>query len=165
MIPIFARQIREKRPVTVTSGEMTRFVMGLDEAIELVIEAGNLAHGGEIFITKMRAIRIQDLAEVMIENLSEKVGGKYTSEIEVIGARPGEKTFEELMNQEEVRRSFELENHFVVLPAFDADSRDLSVLYGCDHLKSVELPYNSATQEPLSKTELARYLKSLGVFP
>ena len=75
------------------------------------------------------------------------------------------KTFEELMNQEEVRRSFELENHFVVLPAFDADSRDLSVLYGCDHLKSVELPYNSATQEPLSKTELARYLKSLGVFP
>jgi len=165
VIPVFARQIKERRAVTVTSGEMTRFVMGLDEAIELVIEAGNLARGGEIFITKMRAIRIQDLAEVMIENLSEKVGGKYTSGIEVIGARPGEKTFEELMNQEEVRRSYELENHFVVLPAFDADARDLSMLYGCDHLRKVELPYNSATQEPLSKIELAQYLRSLGVLP
>jgi len=165
VVPIFLRQIQEKKPVTVTSAEMTRFVMSLDEAINLVIEAGDLARGGEVFITKMRAIQIQDLAEVMIEKLCKQIDGEYTSEVKIVGLRPGEKTFEELMNQEEVRRSYELDNHFVVLPAFGDETGSMVDPYGSGHLKKVNLPYNSATQEKLSKEELSKYLIDIGVLP
>ena len=116
VLPIFHRQIKSGGPVTLTSAEMTRFVMTLDEAVNLVLEATVIALGGDVFITKMATARIDDLAEVMIEELAPKYGfNPKDIAVEEIGPRPGEKFYEELMSSEEMRRSIELEHHFVVL--------------------------------------------------
>ena len=110
VIPIFRRQIVAGGPVTLTDPDMTRFVMSIEEAVELVIRSCNFARGGEVFITKMPVIRIEDLAKVMIEELSLAYARKSSDiDIEVIGSKPGEKLYEELMSDEETRRAVELE--------------------------------------------------------
>lgn len=102
VIPVFKNQIKNGGPVKITDKEMTRFIMGIPEAVELILKAGQKADGGEIFILKMPATNIMDLAEVMIENLAgiyehkpEDIG------IEIIGKRVGEKMYEELMTADE----------------------------------------------------------------
>ena len=86
VIPVFKNQIKNGGPVKITDKDMTRFIMGIPEAVELILKAGQKADGGEIFILKMPATNIMDLAEVMIENLAniynhnpEEIG------IEIIG--------------------------------------------------------------------------------
>ncbi|GAB6040556.1 SDR family NAD(P)-dependent oxidoreductase [Endothiovibrio diazotrophicus] len=164
VLPVFHRQIRSGGPLTLTSREMTRFVMTLEKSVDLVLEAANIARGGETMITKMATVRIADLAEVMIEALAPRYGHRPES-IEIIesGPRPGEKLYEELMNVEEVRRSVELENHFVVLPALT----DFYEVQASDYpgLRPGELvrPYNSANEVPMGKAELREYLENTGL--
>ena len=160
VIPIFRNQIRSGGPVTLTDPEMTRFIMSIEEAVRLVIDSGLLCQGGEVFVTKMPAIRIKDLAEVMVENLAAAYGHNAKDiEIQIIGHQPGEKLYEELLNMEETRRSWELEQYFVVLPAFREIYRDIAFEY--PNLKSKEVPkaYNSDTEPLLSKTQLAAFLE------
>lgn len=164
VLPIFRRQIRNGGPVTLTSAEMSRFVMTLEKAVDLVLESAAIARGGEVMITKMATVRISDLAEVMIEELAPRYGrNPATIEIVETGLRPGEKLFEELMNAEEVRRSLELENHFVVLPAL-TDMYDVapSDYPGLHHGKLVR-PYNSANEDAMTKEDLREYLGSTGL--
>ncbi len=115
----FRKQIECGGPVTLTSSEMSRFIMGIEEAISLVIGSAALARGGEVFITKMEVARISDLAEVMIKELAPRFH-RDPKDIEVVvtGPRPGEKMYEELMTEEETRRALELPDYFVVLPTF-----------------------------------------------
>ena len=160
VIPIFRDQIRRGGPVTLTDPEMTRFIMSIEEAVRLVIDSGILCRGGEVFVTKMPAIRIKDLAEVLVENLAPAYGHNAKDiEIKIIGHQPGEKLYEELLNTEETRRSWELERYFVVLPAFREIYRDIVFEY--PDLKSKEVPnaYHSGTESHLSKTQLAAFLK------
>ena len=84
-----------------------------------MIASAELAKGGEVFITKMPVVKIRELAEAMIHNFSAKVW-KITREVEIveIGTKPGEKLYEELMSDEETRRSLELDRYFCVTPAF-----------------------------------------------
>ncbi len=159
VIPIFKEQIRRGGPVTLTDPDMTRFIMSIRQAVRLVIESAVLAKGGEVFITKMPVIRINDLAEVMIDKLAPLFGHKPESVgIEIIGTKPGEKMYEELMNQEETRRAIELENYFVVQPAFDDTGRDVDLYYPKVLSKEVSNPYNSAIEKPISKEELSEFL-------
>ena len=134
--------------------------MSIEEAVRLVIESAYLARGGEVFITKMPVIRIQDLAEVMIEELASVYGHSAEKiKIEIIGTKPGEKMYEELMNVEETRRAWELKRYFVVLPAFACIHRNLDYEYAEIQSKAVSHPYNSGNETPLSKTQLAKFLK------
>lgn len=101
VVPLFKEQIAEGGPVTVTDPEMTRFLMSIHEASELIVQAGMLSEGGDIFLLEMGApVRIRDLAENMIRlaGLSVKGPDQLDGEIaiEIIGRRPGEKTHEEL---------------------------------------------------------------------
>ncbi len=158
---IFRDQIARGGPVTLTDRAMTRFVMTLQRAVDLVLEAAVLANGGEIFITKMNAIRIEDLARVMIEQLAPRYGhDPETIVVEEIGPRPGEKLYEELMNDEEVRRSIELERHFAVLPAltdlYTAKAEDYPGLVR----DSVRRAYNSANEPAMEADALRGYLHS-----
>jgi FlaA1/EpsC-like NDP-sugar epimerase len=160
VIPIFRDQIRQGGPVTLTDPQMTRFIMSIKEAVQLVIESAKLACGGEVFITKMPVIRIQALAEVMIQELAPDHG--YNPEdikIKIIGSKPGEKMYEELMNLEETRRTIELERYFVVYPAFTSLYREVNYKYPNVINESVDRPYNSGNEPALTKSELSVFLK------
>ena len=160
VIPIFRDQIRHGGPVTLTDPEMTRFIMSIEEAVRLVIDSGNMCRGGEVFVTKMPAIRIQDLAEVMVDNLAP-IFGRESKDIEIknVGHQPGEKLYEELLNQEETRRSWELTRYFVVFPAFREIYRNIDFEYPELASKEVTSAYHSGTETPLSKTQLAAFLE------
>ncbi len=164
VVPIFRRQIARGGPVTLTDPRMTRFIMTLDEAVRLVLESTFLARGGEAFVTKMPAIRIEDLAHVMIEALAPAYGfDPARIEVETIGTKPGEKLYEELLSSEEVRRSVELERYFVVLPAFASAIRPITTDYPGLVRDSVDRPYVSADEPVLSRTALRAYLERGGL--
>lgn len=164
VIPIFKEQIRRGGAVTLTDSQMTRFIMSIEEAVRLVIDSANLGCGGEVFITKMPVIYIKDLAQVMITELAPKYG--HSPEeigIRIIGTKPGEKMYEELMNAEETRRAWELAQYFVVMPAFVSHSRRISYKYPNVLSKQVNTPYNSSNEDPLSKEQLTAFLKENGL--
>lgn len=97
VIPIFREQIRRGGPVRVTHPDITRFFMLIPEACQLVLEASTIGKGGEIFVFDMgKPVRIADLAQRMIE-----LSGKRDVKIEFVGLRPGEKLYEEVLNDEE----------------------------------------------------------------
>jgi FlaA1/EpsC-like NDP-sugar epimerase len=161
VIPIFHEQIRKGGPVTLTDSGMTRFIMSIREAVRLVIDSAGLARGGEVFVTKMPVIRIKDLAEVMVQELSS-VYGHDPDKIAVtnIGTKPGEKMYEELMSLEETRRAVELPRYFAVLPAFRGIYRDIDYTYPEVVSTKVTNPYVSADESLLSQDELRTFLMS-----
>ncbi|MFT4683174.1 MAG: FlaA1/EpsC-like NDP-sugar epimerase [Yoonia sp.] len=100
VIPLFKKQLENGGPITVTHKDVTRFFMTIPESVELVLEAGMMGNGGEIFLFDMGAsVKIYDLAEKMIQ-LSGRTLGKDI-EIKITGLRPGEKLYEELLASEE----------------------------------------------------------------
>lgn len=150
VVPLFRRQIENGGPVTLTHSEMTRFIMTVGEAASLVLDTAWSAQGGEVFVTKMPVCSIKLLAQVMIE--------KYSSgscKIEEIGVKPGEKMYEELMSDEELRRAYELKNFYVILPALAANDERYG-LYA-DKPRPTR-PYNSAGEKQMSSEELTAYL-------
>jgi FlaA1/EpsC-like NDP-sugar epimerase len=160
VIPLFIRQIAAGGPITLTHPDMTRFIMTLRDAVRLVMNSVFLAEGGEVFVTKMPVVRIEDLAQVMRQELAPRFG--YRPEdvpIEVVGLKPGEKLYEELLNEEETRRSVELDDYFVVLPAFKSLYREVDYSYLRSKPVGIEEPYNSAVETPLSREELRQYLQ------
>ena len=97
VIPIFRKQILNGGPVTVTHPDIIRFFMLIPEACQLVLEAGTMGHGGEIFVFDMgKPVRIADLAQRMID-----LSGAKNVEIKFTGLRDGEKLFEEVLNDAE----------------------------------------------------------------
>ncbi|WP_292468791.1 UDP-N-acetylglucosamine 4,6-dehydratase family protein [Methanolobus sp.] len=117
VIPLFKQQIKAGGPVTITDPTMTRFMMSMSQAVELVLLSVGMSHGGEVFIFKMPTVNIQDLAEVLIEELAHKYGYRPEDiDIEIIGSKPGEKMYEELMTEDEASRSLEREDMFIIIP-------------------------------------------------
>ncbi len=128
---------------------MTRFVMSIQESVRLVLDSAKQVKGGEVIITKMPVIRIEDLARAMIEELAPKYG-REPQEIEIteIGTKPGEKLYEELMSPEETRRTVELEQYFSVLPAFRGIYHDIDYTYDTTINTNVTNPYVSEEEPP-----------------
>lgn len=157
VIPLFRRQIEAGGPITLTDRQMTRFIMTLEEATGLVLRSAAMATGGEVFVTKMPVARIEDIAL----HMRTKLGTGQEIEITEIGAKPGEKMYEELMNDEEVRRSYEIDDFFLVLPAFTHN----------DHARypmaagrpQPDRPYNSAHEAAMTQTDVAAYFDEKGV--
>ena len=116
VIPLFIQQIREGKPITITDPNMTRFMMSLDSAVDLVLFAFEHAKGGELFIQKAPAATIDTLAKAV----SELFGA--SAEPQVIGTRHGEKLYESLLTREEMARAVDFGNYFMV----PCDDRDLN---------------------------------------
>ena len=160
VIPIFHNQIAKGGPVTLTDKEMTRFVMSVQESVQLVLNSAKYAKGGEVFVTKMPVIRIEGLAIAMIEMLAPKYGREPNEVgIKEIGTKPGEKLYEELMTHEELRRTIELKSYFSVLPAFRGIYHDINYNY-TDVINTVVTdPYTSEHQQPLNIEEIKNFLE------
>ena len=160
VIPIFHNQIAQGKSVTVTDLEMTRFVMSLEQAVSLVLISAGIAKGGEVFVTKMPVMKIIDLAEVMIDMLSNKYGHMPEDiPIEIIGCKPGEKMYEELMSPEETRRACELNNFFAITPAFKGMYQNIEYDYRGVVNSEVHNPYVSLNEKAMTKTEIRGFLE------
>jgi UDP-N-acetylglucosamine 4,6-dehydratase/5-epimerase len=116
VIPLFVSQIKAGKPITITDPGMTRFMMTLDDAVELVLYAFENGQPGDIFVQKSPASTIADLAQALIELYNAN------TEIKIIGTRHGEKLYESLVNREEMAKAFSLENYYRI----PADTRDLN---------------------------------------
>lgn len=154
VIPLFIKQIKANLPMTITDPSMTRFMMSLPQAVELVLFAFNNAIQGDMFVQKAPAATIGDLAEV----LQDIFNGK--NEIKVIGTRHGEKLYETLLAKEEAVKAIDMGDYYRV----PADTRDLNYgLYFDKGDKRVELTdeYNSHNTYRLNKEELKNMLLNL----
>jgi FlaA1/EpsC-like NDP-sugar epimerase len=109
VIPIFLKQIKSGQPVTVTDKNMIRYFMTIPDAVTLILQAAAIAQGGEIFILKMPALKVIDLAQVMINELSDK---KLT--IKIVGKKPGEKLYEKIVTRTEASQALELKDMYVL---------------------------------------------------
>ncbi|MBF0234169.1 MAG: polysaccharide biosynthesis protein, partial [Desulfamplus sp.] len=119
VIPLFLRQIQDGVPLTLTDPNMTRFMMTIEDAVDLVIYAFQNGNPGDIFVQKAPSATIAILAEAMLKLFSAK------NEIRIIGTRHGEKLYETLLNREEMAKAKDMGNYYRV----PADVRDLN--YAC----------------------------------
>jgi len=117
VIPLFINQIKNGKPITITDPQMTRFMMSLEEAVDLVLFAFENGESGDIFVQKAPAATIQMLAHSLA-----KIFGKPSHEIKTIGTRHGEKLYETLLTKEEMVKAVDLDGYYKI----PADNRDLN---------------------------------------
>jgi UDP-glucose 4-epimerase len=156
VIPLFADQVRRGIPITITDPDMTRFMMTLEDAVELVSFAFQNGSTGDIFIQKAPAATLRTVAEALLQVL-----GKADHRIEVIGTRHGEKKFETLLSREERAAAADLGRYFRIPP----DLRDLNygkfVEHGEPRISQFE-DYNSNNTERLDLGQMKAALLKLG---
>ncbi|HPY15935.1 MAG TPA: polysaccharide biosynthesis protein [bacterium] len=154
VIPLFVQQIHQGLPITVTDPDMTRFMMSLDDAVDLVMYAFEHGVQGDLFVQKSPASTIKMLAEVMVKIFNAK------NEIKIIGTRHGEKKYETLVTREEMQKATELDNYYRI----PADNRDLNYQkYFTEGKEISEIigDYNSDNTYRLNEKELEELLRKL----
>lgn len=156
VIPLFKSLIDDYKPITITDSNMTRFILTLKESVELVLTALKEGVGGEVFVKKMSAHTITDLADVMLSNAP-----KSKVNIVNIDIRPGEKIHETLISSSESIRTVDIGNYFVILPQIETSV--ITTKYR-DLVRLDELHYSSATAKRLNKEELVQILKQKAGF-
>ncbi|MNI55945.1 UDP-N-acetylglucosamine 4,6-dehydratase [compost metagenome] len=122
VIPLFKQQILEKGHITLTDPEMVRYMMTPSQAITLMLKAMSIAKGGEVFVLKMPVIKLSDLADILIDEVSEKYGIQSPLHIDIVGLRPGEKMYEELMTSDEARSALEIDDMYII-PSLYSDKK------------------------------------------
>ena len=122
VIPLWVEQIMSGKPITITDPNMTRFMMTLDDAVDLVIYAFTHGHNGDLFVQKAPAVTLDVLAEAL-KQIYSKVNPEYgNTEVKVIGTRHGEKLYETLVTREEMAKAIDMGNYFRI----PCDNRDLN---------------------------------------
>jgi UDP-N-acetylglucosamine 4,6-dehydratase len=155
VIPLFIEQIKAGKPITITDPLMTRFMMSLEQAVELVSFAFAHGNSGDIFVQKSPATNVLNLAEAIKKSLN-----KTEHPVHVIGTRHGEKLYETLLSREEMARSKDLGNYYQIRP----DSRDLNYNIYLDKGEEIitqALEYNSHNANQLSVNELVNLITDL----
>ena len=153
IIPLFIKQIKEGSPLTITNPNMTRFMMSLDDSVDLVMYAFQNGMPGDIFVQKSPGATIQLIAEALLELFNSD------NEIKIIGERHGEKLYETLCSKEEMSKAEDL-GKFYRIPA---DFRDLNYTkyIQSEGPKILDVEYNSDNTKRLNKNELKNLLLSL----
>ncbi len=163
VLPLFEDQI-QKKFITLTDPDMTRFIMQIPQAIELILNATREAKGGEIFTLKMPAVRVKDLAEAAIEELTPKYGYRPEEiEIKNIGRRAGEKMYEELMTAEEAGHAYDDEEMFVVLPQTFDVTGELPYNLPDNFKKAQEMEFSSERVKLLIRKEIKHLLREVQI--
>lgn len=148
MLPIFREQAKQGK-IVITHPDMVRFFMTIPQAVQLAFTATVLAKGGEIFVLRMHAMRIKDLAEVCATRFSEKpVAITYGT------VRPGEKIGESLMTPDEARSAVETDSLFIIIPQIEVgDIRFDHYRYPGSHPLTSNA-FHTATARPLTHSEI-----------
>ncbi len=122
VIPLWVDQMEEGKPITITDPNMTRFMMTLDDAVDLVVYAFTNGHNGDLFVQKAPAATLETLAEALKQTYA-KIKPEYgNTEVKVIGTRHGEKLYETLVTREEMIRAVDMGNYYRI----PCDTRDLN---------------------------------------
>ncbi|MDO4556932.1 MAG: polysaccharide biosynthesis protein, partial [Lachnospiraceae bacterium] len=154
VIPLWVEQIKAGRPITITDPKMTRYMMTLDDAVDLVLYAFKHGKNGDLFVQKAPAATLTVLAEALKELYKAK------NEVKVIGTRHGEKLYETLITREEMFKSVDMGDYFRV----PADSRDLNYdkyfIEGEENISEVE-DYHSHNTRQLNTQEMKMLLLKL----
>ncbi|EFO1236880.1 NAD-dependent epimerase/dehydratase family protein, partial [Escherichia coli] len=157
VIPLFIQQIQTNQPLTITDPEMTRFMMTLDDAVDLVLFAFNNGQNGDIFVQKAPAATIAVLAKALVELM-----GVPNHPIKVVGSRHGEKIYETLLSREEMAKAIDHGDYYQIQP----DNRDLNYdKYLSEGSKKIELfdDYNSHNTYRLNVDEMKKLLLKLNI--
>jgi len=155
VIPLFIQQIKEEKPITITNPEMTRFMMSLKQAVELVMFAFKNGSSGDIFVQKAPAATIETLAD-SIRNILNK----QKHEIKIIGTRHGEKLYETLLTKEEMVKAEDLDDYYRI----PSDNRSLNYDQYFDsgsEIISQSDEYHSHNTKRLNKEELSDLLRTI----
>jgi len=158
VVPIFIEQIQQKQKVTITDPQMTRFSITMDEALDFILNATTYGQGSEIFVPKMRSYHIMDVVDSL-----QSLIGNYGQE--VIGIRPGEKLHEVLINEDEIRHTWEYNGMYVVTnPHYTKfHGKKIQEDYtGITKLTDID-NYSSAFSEKISNKELELMIKNSGL--
>ena len=155
VIPLFINQIKTNKPITITDTEMTRFLMTLEDSVNLVLSALKYAKSGDIFVQKASACKIIDLAD----SLKEIYSNKKTAN-RIIGTRHGEKKHETLVSKEELAVAKEYPKFFRI-PNDDRDLNYNNYFFKGNQKVSKKTDYSSNTTRILSKNEIKKFIKKL----
>ena len=160
IIPIIEENIKNNLPINLTHRDMTRYILDINTAIKLIIDTMKIAQGGEVFVMKMKVVKIIDLIEVLIEYFANKYNKKADLiHIKEIGMFAGEKLNEDLFSIEESERTYENDIMYIIIPQIKEifSKIDLSRF---SNLKKFDpsQPINSKYGSFLSKEEIKRYL-------
>jgi UDP-glucose 4-epimerase len=154
VIPLFVNQMKSNQPLTVTDPNMTRFLMSLEDSVDLVIHAFEHAEQGDIFVQKAPASTLTDLAQALKELFQSE------SDVKVIGTRHGEKLYESLISREEMAKAEDMGRYYRI----PADNRDLNYekyfVEGETHITEVD-DYTSHNTQRLSVEEVKTLLLNL----
>jgi len=158
VVPLFINQILNNKPITITDPKMTRFIMPMDKAIQLVLFALKYGKGGEVFVQKTPATNIHNLLQAILSIFNKK-----NYKINIIGTRHGEKHYESLLTREEMAKAKDMGEYFCI----NSDQRDLNYdLYfakGSKDISSFE-DYNSNNAEQLTIAKTKKILLNLDIF-
>ncbi len=159
VIPIFLDQIKSGGPISLTDKRMVRYFMSIKQAVELILKAQSMAIGGEVFILKMPALKIKDLAEILVEKM-----GDGNIEIKEVGKRPGEKLFEKIVTRTEAEKALELKEMYVLPLSIDYPGKSDDVVKNSYqyYKKMGGKPVPNDGVKPnqlLTKTEIVKLLK------
>ena len=148
VIPLFIKQIKSKQKISITDPKMTRFSITMNDALDFIFQATKLGTGSEIFVPKLRAYSLLDVKEALFE-LLENTGE------EIIGIRPGEKINETLINSEEMRYSWEIDNMYMI--------SNPEIMKTYPKLKKIENMkiYSSDIVDKIPKDQLKQLIKNL----
>lgn len=160
VIPLWIDQIKEGKPITITDPNMTRYMMTLDDAVDLVIYAWEHGENGDLFVQKAPAATLATLAEALKE-LYAQIDPKYgQTEVKVIGTRHGEKLYETLVTREEMAKAIDMGNYYRI----PCDSRDLNYdkffVEGDEKVAQIE-DYHSHNTARLDVEEMKQLLLKL----
>jgi UDP-glucose 4-epimerase len=154
VIPLFVEQIKANAPLTITDPKMTRFLMSLEDSVDLVLHTFNHAKQGDVFVQKSPASTVEDLSIALKEIFNSKI------ETKIIGTRHGEKLFETLLSREEVSKAISSQNYFRI----PMDGRDLNYekyFYEGETSFSEAKDYNSHNTQRLNVEETKQLLLKL----
>ena len=153
VIPVYVEDLLNQHPLQVTDREVTRFIMEIPDAVRLVIAATEYAHGGEIFVLKMKAFKLGDLVDVMIERVAPRLSvSKNDIRVNTSGLVAGEKLHEDLISDAESSRLYETKDMYVLL----SDTKS-SIKYPALEKASLS-GYASSDVELISKDELEQII-------